>query len=367
MSSSLITAGKAGELIAPYIGFSWPNDRDAIFRVLDLVQEEIWKSGIFDGSTRWTTVKVNKDGTIVSPHGYSVLLGAKIGHVKLTIRDTYFMFHENGPLLEPDESNTFSKNIQFVGTYPTLINHIDDMRIGRGDYKIGVVSPCLPPSGIPPLTTISANNLNGRRIYTYRFREKSDPEMIEDDEIVEYSPDDVSMQEGIVEGVIYPITNKLIIYNNVRVSEIYNITKEPSLSSVDYYVMSPLDSECSCNTGVLVASLDPFQTQSRYNVYRIINSCINDGKAFCLFKKDRPETLVNDSQIILTNSKNGLISLAKGINFKFGKDDVIKGSAFIASGMKDISDEISTSNPAARTELQVSDQKSNAISKKRFR
>ena len=364
MSASLINAGMAGELIAPFIAQSWPNDREAVFRTLDLVQEVIWKSGIFDGSSKWTTVKVNKDGTIVSPHGYSVLLGAKIGKQKLTIRDSYFMFHENGPLTEPDESNNFSKNVQFIGTYPTLINHIDDMRIGRGDYKLGVISPCLPPSGSPPTTIISANNLKGRRIYTYRFREHSDPEILEDDDIVNYTPEDVSMQEGIVEGVIYPITSKLIIYDNVRVSEIYNITKEPSLSAVDYYVMSPLSAECSCNEGILVASLDPFQTQSRYSVYKVVNSCINEGKAFCLFKKDRPETLVNDSQLILTNSKNGLIALAKAINFTYNKDDAQKGEYFLGKGMKDIADEIASSNPAAKRELQISNVQKDASTRK---
>jgi len=365
MGSSLITAKTAATLIAPYVEKSWPNDRDSIYSILDLVQEAIWKSGLFEGSSKWAYVKVNKNGTIVTPHGYSILLGAKVGNSKYNIRDSYFMFHENGPLTEPGESNHFSKNIQFLGSYPTLINHIDDLKINKGDYKLGVVSPCLPPTGSPPVSIISANDANGKKIFTYRFREKEDPEII-DNEIINYTPDDIDYNNGIIEGVVYPVTNKLITYDNVRVSEVYNITKDPTLSPVDYYALFPYDGECDPSEGVLIASLDPFQTQSMYNVYKIVNNCINDGQAFCLFKRDRPEKLVNDSQLILTNSQTALISLAKGIQYKYFKDNIPVGDAFMSTGMRDISDEILASNPGAARTLQFKDDKLNA-SRRSFR
>lgn len=365
MSSSLMDAKKAGELIAPYVELSWPNDQVKIFSILDLVQEIIWKSGFFEGSTKWATVRVQSDGTVVTPHAYPILVGAKIGHQKLDIKDSYFTIHENGPLKDPDESDSFSKNIQFVGTYPTLINHIDDIKLCKKAYKIGVVSPCLPPSSVPPLTTVSAHGTDGRRIYTYRFRERHDPELIEDDQIVEYGPDDVQIGDGVLEGVIYPITNKLIIYNNILVSEIYNIQKAPTLSRVDYYLLDP-EQDCCTQNGILVASLDPFETISRYNVYRVVNRCINKGTVFGLFKKGRPEEIINESQIILSNDMNGLISIAKGVQYKFFKDQKDKGNSFIADGLDSISQELVANNPGLINTLQIRDTTKSAT-KRRFR
>ena len=359
---SFITAEKVGELIAPYIEKSWPNDRDLIFNVIDLIQEQIWSAGLFEGSSKWAKVRVNQNGTIVTPHGYSILLGCKIGNVKLDIRDSYFMFHSNGPTDEPQESNEFSKNVTHLGTYPTLINHLDDAYSNSGDYYIGVVSPCLPPSSIVPLTTVGVKDLNSKPVYTYRFSEKSDPDVIEDDALKNYTPDDVRMEDGIIEGLRFPITNKLIKYCNVRISEVYNITKEPTLSNVDYYALSPENP----NSGILIASLDPFQTHSSYNVYRITNKCINKGEAFCLFKRSKPETVVNDSQIVFCNNKTALISLAKGVHYMYFKDNIAIGQTYLATGLQEISKDIEQSNPGVKRNLQIDDWR-NKNAKKSFR
>lgn len=361
-----MNAAEAGQIVAQFIEKSWPNDRDSIFQILDLVQETIWKSGLFEGSTKWATVKVRKDGTIVTPHMYPILIGAKKDHTKFDIKGSYFMFHENGPLKDPDESDHFSKNIQFLGSYPTLINHTEDTKVSRASYNIGVISECLPPSGSPPLTTISATNRNGRNIYTYRFKEKVNPEFIEEDAPVEFGPDDVSIQHGVIEGIVYPITNRLITFDNVDVSEIYNITKETSLASVDYYLFDSSLKDCCTRKGVLIASLDPFQTVSRYNTYRVVNSCVRGGTIYGLFKKDRPEKLVNDYQHVLINSKIGLISLAKAMQFTYFKDNVAKGEQFLEKGMEDISNELRASNPGIINTLQIRDETKSAT-KRNFR
>ncbi len=360
-----MSAAEAGKLIAPFVELSWPNDQDKIFSILDLVQEIIWKSGFFEGSTKWATVRVQSDGTVVTPHAYPILVGAKIGHQKLDIRDSYFTIHENGPLKDPDESDTFSKNVLHVGSYPTLINHIDDIKLCKKAYKIGVVAPCLPPSSVPPLTTVSAHGTDGRRIYTYRFRESNDPELIDDDKIIEYGPDDVQIEDGVLEGIIYPVTNKLITYGNVLVSEIYNITKAPTLSRVDYYLLDP-EQDCCIKSGILVASLDPFETVSNYNVYRVVNRCINKGTMFGLFKKGRPEKVINETQVILSNDMNGLISIAKGVQYKFFKDQKDKGDSFIGDGLNSISQELVANNPGLINTIQIRDATKSAT-KRRFR
>jgi hypothetical protein len=356
MSSSTMTAEMAGEIIAPYVEKSWPNDEDIIYNILDLVQETIWKAGLFEGSTKWAVVKTRQDGTVVTPHCYPILIGAKTGHCKFDIKDSYFSIHENGPLRDPDESASFSKAIQFVGAYPTLINHINDARLSKKFYKLGVIAECLPPSGSPPLTVISANGKDGRRIFTYRFSESNDPEIIDDEEVLrDLGPDDISMNEGILEGIIYPITSKLITYDNVVISEIYNITKDPSLSRVDYYAFD-LSDTC-CKRGVLIASLDPFQTVSKYSVYKVVDKCVSNGKIFGLFKKDRPEKIINKSQLILTNSRIGLIALSKAMQYMYFKDNVDKGNVFLQKGLEDISKELTAANPGTDTTIQIKDER----------
>jgi hypothetical protein len=354
MSASFSTADKAGQLIAQFIEKSWPNDKEVIFNVLSLVNEEIWNSGLFPDSTKWAYVKVGKNGTITNPHGYSVLLGAKIDCDKFEVKDSYFMFHSNGPLREPDESSSFSKSIQFLGTYPTLINPQNDYMFKCGDkgFNIGVSACNLPPSRYPPLTIISGLNLGGRPIYTYRFENtKSDEVRIaDDDEITNYTPDDVDFESGLIEGVQFPITNKLIKFSNVAFSDIYNIVKQPTLTDVDYWMVD----EATCKA-IKIATLGPFQTRSAYNIYRIDNKCINSGCAFTLFKREKPDPIINDSQFILTNNQNALISMAKGVYLMYFKEDINTGTAFITKALRDIGRELTQSNPAASNKIQVED------------
>jgi hypothetical protein len=365
MSASFSTADKAGALIAPFIEKSWPNDKETIFNVLSLVNEEIWNSGLFPDSTKWAYVKVGQNGTITNPHGYSVLLGAKVGCDKFEVRDSYFMFHSNGPLREPDESSSFSKNIQFLGAYPTLINPQNDFQFKCGDrgFNIGVSACNLPPSRFPPLTIISGLNLQGRPIYTYRFEDTRSDEVriAEDDEITNYSPDDVDFESGLIEGVQFPITSNIIKFSNVAFSDVYNIVKQPTLTDVDYWLVD----EATCKA-TKIATLGPFQTRSAYNIYRIDNKCINSNCAFALFKREKPDPIINDSQFILTNNQNALISMAKGIHSMYYKEDINVGTAFITKALRDIGRELTQANPAASSKIQVEDMASRA-KKRRFK
>lgn len=354
MSASFSTAGLAGSLIAQFIEKSWPNDKETIFNVLSLVNEEIWNSGLFPNSTKWAYVKVGQNGTITNPHGYAVLLGAKVDCQKFEVKDSYFMFHSNGPLREPDESTSFSKNLQLLGTYPTLINPQNDYMFKCGDrgFNIGVSACNLPPSRYPPLTIISGLGLNNRPIYTYRFEDTRSDEVkiAEDDEITNYSPDDVDFESGLIEGVQFPITRNLIKFSNVAFSDIYNIVKQPTLTDVDYWMVD----ESSCK-GIKIATLGPFQTRSAYNIYRVDNKCIRDNCIFALFKREKPDAIINDSQFVLTNNQNALIAMAKGIYAMYYKDDINIGTAFITKALRDIARELAQSNPAAVSKIQVED------------
>lgn len=79
-----------------------------------------------------------------------------------------------------------------------------------------------------------------------------------------------------------------------------------------------------------------------------------------------PEEIINETQIILSNDKNGLISIAKGVQYKFFKDQQAKGDSFIADGLNSISQELVANNPGLINTLQIRDATKSAT-KRRFR
>lgn len=345
---SFETAEQAGSLIAEFVEKSWPMDRESVYRILDLVNEQIWRSGYFQDSTKWYYAKVREDNTIITPHGYNILVGANTKFDKAVIRDTPFMFHSNGSRIEPPQSETFSRNIQFLGDYPTMISHMQDsLKHFKGEYKVGVHAPGMPAMRYPPISIVSCLNLNGKPVYTYRFNEKDDLDVLDEN----YTPDNVNLEDGIIEGVQYAIGDKMVVYDNVIVSQIYNIIKEQTLAEVNYYL---IPKDC-CDSAILVASLQPFQTKSRYKVYKVNSKCVVDGCCFGLFKRSKPDDIVNDSQLMMTDDKNAIINLAKGVYHWFYKENQQKAVPFITAGLDSLARSVNQSNPEISMPIQVDD------------
>lgn len=328
-------------LIAGHIGKSYPNDREDIFETIDLVQNEIWKSGLFHGSTKWAYVNVRNDNTIITPHGYDVLLGLNIDFKPRIIRDTHFLFHQNGPADAALLGNGFNKNVQYLGEFPVIGNPeklCDPCNKGVSCEYFYVGARVSGACNTFPKTRIYGTSPNGKNIYSYVSPTTNETCLCEDEE-------DIEIWDAI-EGVELSLTNILKV-SKIKFASITGITKEPSSSVVEYY---KLDEK---GNGEMIASLDPFQIKSKYKAYLVPKSCIKNRCVFGLFKKSKPENTIHESQVFLTDNKSAIISMAKSFDFKYNKNDIERAIAFEADAKRSLSDEVKEETPNVVSPIQV--------------
>lgn len=358
------TVREVAQNVAQFVNKSWPNDRHELYRILTLAQEEIWKSGFFKNSTKWAHCAVRPDGTIVTPHGYNILVGAKIGCRTIAdLRDQYFSFDPNGPVNEPAEDRNMSKVIQHMGDYPTLLNFTNDSRQCHEPFNMGVISEGSPMFGSPPHTVISGFNACNKKIYTYGSTNNyalADDESVE--QISNYATygEDFYTETDILEGLQMPITSRMNVRSDVRFSSIYNIAKDCTLSEVSYYAVYPN------SKGILIAELGPFQTISVYKTYKILNSCIHNGQAYCLFKMSRPDPIVSDNQFFISADQATQINIAKFVYHSYWKNDIERAAIFHGAAMSDLARSVSTEEPANSESIVIINHSNDQRKKRKF-
>lgn len=362
------TVAQVAENIAKFVDRSWPNDRHDMYSMMDLIQDAIWKSGLFKGSTKWFYASVRNDNTIITPHGYNVLLGAQVGFTcsdqVARIQDEFFFFKENGPVHEPCEGVSYSRDIQHMGEYPTLLNFYDDSRIIRDAFTIGVISEGSPGYANYPKTVVSALGCEGKPIYSYGASQQyklADGEDVDNMRNMQLQGEDFYTETDILEGLQFPITCDFNIRHDVHVTSIYNIAKDPTLSEVKYYAVRL--GQCK---GLLIASLGPFQTSSVYNIYKILSKCVKNSQAFCLFKVSKPEKIVSDNQFFLTDNITAQINFAKYIYYSYYKNDLQKGLPFFELGLADLAKEITASEPAKAKVINIQNNLERARRERKF-
>jgi len=340
------TAGSIAEFIAPYIGMSYPNDEQRIFETLSLVQDEIWSSGKFYGSTKFFYTPVREDNTIVTPHGYNVLLGCNINFKPVNINGTAAIFHKNGPAESPLALDGFSNDVYHLGDSPVMFQPNSQWCKPCGpsgcksEYYIAV---CGGDCEKDKKTLVSSLGCNGRPIYTY-YKEETEnkPIVCEDrdlaDEEVKYN-----------EGVMYPIVGQQVYYNDIIIGDIYNIIKDPTLNPVNYYLVNK-----DTNVGTLIARLEPYEVTSNYKIYQISKSCVKNNCVLGLFKRSKPSSIVDPAQILISDNKNAILSIAKGVQKKYSEDNIQLGEAFILGGINLLAKEVREQRPNSTAKMQVS-------------
>jgi len=335
-----MTIREVSKLVAQYIGKSYPNDRETIFQILDLAQQKIWESGKFYGSTKWAYVKTRNDNTIITPHGYNILLGLNINFKPQIIRDNYFMFHQNGPAEVNAFGSNFTKNVQDLGEFPVIGMHENICTPCEGnecqEFYIG--AKVLGECNDFPKTRIYGTSPNGKNIYSYTKGEKKE-------ECVCYDKEDVEIWDAI-EGVELTLSNILRV-SKIPFGSITGITKEPSESVVEYYKIDKR------NKGELIASLDPFQIVSKYKAYTIPNTCIKQKCVFGLFKRSKPETVINENQRFITDNKVAIIAMAKAMDYYFNRNDIVNGEAFERRSLLSLSNEVKEESSNYVSPIQV--------------
>lgn len=328
--------------------------------MLTFAQNKIWQSGYFRNSTRWYYCCVRADGTIVTPHGYDVLVGCKIGFDPVPIRDEFFMFAQNGPVAEPDENTKFTKQVQFMGSYPTLIGFYSDVSNHNRPFKIGVTSPNSPNYDEYPMAVISGKGTNGRPIYSYgksrNYEIASESDIEELNEIRSQLGDSYYTDSDILQGIQMPITNKMMVRDEICLSEIINIAKDPTLADVDFYAVYQ-----DRDTGVLLARMGPFETSSSYNIYKINAPCVRDGQAFCLLKMKRPDKIVSDGQFFITDNENAYIDMIKHVYHQHWRNDFQQAALFYQSAINALGMDVNSNTPARSIQINMD----NAVEKAR--
>lgn len=343
----MITVGEAARIIAPHVERTFPNDREAIFDILNLVKEKIWQTGKFSGSTKWMWVKVRDDGSIITPHGYNILLGCRTDKgPPLDIRDQYFIFHKNGPASSaPIKDNNYTSNVISLGQYPTLLppDFFGNGKL-KDEFKLSVVSPNCGNSREFNTLRVFANDKFGNKIYSYIFKENEDA----NEELKILIADDIDQTDGVIEGINFPIKSVDFCWDNVIVSSIYGIIKEPTRSPVEVWIV-----DCKRNIKILAARLEPNETTSSYNLYKIPNIAIRNKWVYGLFKMSKPQPISFDSELFLIDNQTALINIAKGVYKMTYKDQLIEGKAFVNEGISSLNDELREEKPNSTTTLQI--------------
>jgi len=323
----MIIVRDAAALVAPFIGKVYPNDRESIFQILDLSQQSIWEAGKFYGSTKWAYVNTRSDNTIITPHGHNSLLCVNIDFKPQIIRDSYCMFHQNGPAESNSFGVNFTNNVQDLGEFPVigmperLCTPCEGIKCESFYVGARVTGECREF----PKTRIYGTSPNGKNIYSYIKPDTKEQCLCEDE-------DDIEIWDAI-EGVELTLSNTLRV-SKIPFGSITGITKEPSNSTVEYYKVD------SRNKGTLIASLDPFQITSKYRAYTVPNKCIKSKCIFGLFKRSKPETVINENQAFITDNKVAIIAMAKAMDYLFNRNDIANGNQYKAQGLQSLSNEV---------------------------
>lgn len=338
----MITVEQVAKFVAPHIGKRWPYDQEAILDNLYLTAEEIWKSGKFHGSTKWFYVNTRSDNTIITPHGYSILLGLNQNFKPVQIRQDTFLFHQNGPGELPTIQG-YSKDVIDLGEYPvfTLLDNLCKPHEGKSSnlYQIGarIIGDC---SGFPK-TRIYGNDKNGNPIYSY-VKSKNGKE-----EICQCTEEEAPSYDDAIEGVELALNNVTRSYN-ILFSQITGIVKEATKSPVEYYAIDKY------GLAKMVARLEPFESTPSYRIYKIPKPCISKACALGLFKIKKPDKYISGSQAFISENLTAVLSIAMGVDKKYKRNEFTEGLQYISDGLMSLANEIRENKSNAEDPIQVS-------------
>lgn len=328
------------EFIAPYIGASYPNDKEKVFKNLSLVQDKIWRSGLFYDSTKYFYVQVDSDGNIITPHGYNVLLGCNIDFKPITLSHYHSVFHKNGTGERSLEDKNFFKESTFLGESPVMVQP-NDLINKNNDYFITVQGGSCDAG---KHTDVLALDKCDSPIYTYYKNTDDDENTI----LVPCLPESNKNETKNREGIRFAISHQPQYHKEILVKSIYAIFKEETLSPVRYYL-----TDKETGVGTLMAELQPYDIKSSYKRYKISGKCIRRGQILGLFKRSAPVEIVSDEQLFLSGNKEAILLIAKGFYLKIDKEDVQKGDKFISDGIMALREEIQGNRVGKRESLQV--------------
>jgi len=348
MSGSSMLVGQIASQVAGYVQKCYPADKEDIFSLLTLVQDTIWKLGKFHNSTAYFHVNVHRDGTIVTPNSYNVLLGININSKPVPIKDQSFLFHQNGPgssMVDKVCSGLY-QNAYDLGESPVLFQPTDkNCRCGScGDVprNIKVKTPSEGYVSNQQYSIVSGLDHKGNNIYTY---ETQDSEGQIETCLCTESQDEEDY--SVIEGVRYPIFHEGVTRCNVPFTRINNIIKTPTPVPVEYYVVG----KEGCET--LIARMEPNQIVSKYRRYQLDTRCRNLSCVLGLFKRSEPDPVTYENQVFISRNMQAIISLCIAMDFKYNKTNPGAAVPYLNDALAQLNAELKENKSNTTRNIQV--------------
>lgn len=313
-------ASVAGKLISKFVEKSWPNDKDEVYEILKLAVNKAWQEGKWYGMTAEYSVPVIHDRTggsyVIAPKDYPTLLAISIDGQSENIRDNYFTFHRNGNGTINNERCTWQQNIVDHGRTPILNKHNINFECG---VMIGVRA--LGPIGKDEKVWVSGKNKEGKPALSYKNKLVTSTSCSTSCATVSTGNTNVEIINGaeikVIEGFHY--------INNIKFFDISSIHKTITTSPIE--VVS-IDHN---NNARVIAVLQPGEIESKYRKYLIPSNCPSHVRG--LFKIAQQENITSDTDVLIIDNEEAIISLAKGIYSMYYKENMESGAIQIINGI----------------------------------
>lgn len=372
-------ASDAAQLIARYVGKQYPDNKDELFALLTLVNDKIWKEGSWWGMQKEFFVRTRKgpndENYIVCPPGYDILKAVNINGRPVLPRDKWFQFHQNACGSIDKCCGNWTQTSVDLGEYPTINDiHTETCRPDR--IWIGACLTGGESAGRGAFVRITGEWDRGGEVYTYK--RESVPE-----NKVEVLNED--QKWDTVFGAKIALNDKIRIINNIHWKSINAIYKTVTANPVEVYAVH----NDSNSTLQLLAVIPPQATRSRHRRYLVpddccykpstCNDCKTGGCKSCsdcncnctrcveecdecnccapvvhgIFKVSKPDPIVYDTQDILTDDRETIISLAIGMNEMFDKKNPQQSIPFLLNGIKNLEDDNRENQSTEVTPVQV--------------
>lgn len=310
-----MNAGEAGKLVARFINRSWPNDRQDIFEILRLGLNKGYNEGKWFGQTREYVVPIRTasfGNYIVGPTDYPVLLAANLDTMPVDIRGNYFKFHKNGDgWVTNRQGCRWVRDVFDLGVFPT----IEEIKI-NSEFLVGVRA--LGNAGPNEKAWINGT-YGGHKVYTYKLNQAGikacgctvDPQSVD-----------------TINGVELDISQDFNYICNIRFEDITSIRKTITRTPVEVVAIDPVTGK-----GVLLARLEPNETEAKYRRYQVPDRACRNSCLHGIFKIREQEAIISDTDELIINNSEAIISLCMAIDNIFYKQDVNAGAGYFLQGI----------------------------------
>jgi hypothetical protein len=283
------------------------------------------------------------------------MLGLDINGVPRDIKDQYFLFHKNGSgdiARNARECKGWNPNVYDLGTSPVLMQPTAEAcrqyRLDCEPKKIMVRAANGCGSDDPPFveTLVSGLGVDGFPIYSYNVA-AGDIEDQNNTVACACSKQDLELNhiQGN-EGVKFPITASGKSAD-ILFSTINNIIKPVTPYPVEYWMVDKY------GVSTMIARLEPWQVLSQYHIYQIPQKVCNLKTVLGLFKRNRPEQIVDGSQLFISSNLEAIKSLAIAMDYKYNKKNIQAAIPYLQDAATQLNAELQEEKTATDQSLQI--------------